>query len=126
MARWAIYACEQMYGGLHGMHSVSVIETDDEAEVMDCAREQSYEVMDSYSEIYDSLEEEIRYCLEEYEEYGEDEVRDMVYSENVDYAYHLLNENAILEGKRVSDYTTRELESMCYDFGYDEFVKLTS
>lgn len=124
MARWVVYACEQIYGGLHGMNSISVIESDDEAEVMDYACEQSYEVMDSYSEIYDSLEEEIRYCLEEYD--NEDEARNMVYSENIDYAYHLLNENAILEGKRVSDYTTRELESMCYDFGYNEFVKLTT
>lgn len=124
MARWAIYACEQMYGGLHGMNSVSVIESDDEDEVMDYACEQSYEVMDSYSEIYDSLEEEIRNCLEEYD--NENEARDMIYSENIDYAYHLLNENAILKGKKVSDYTTRELESICFDFGYDKFVKLTT
>lgn len=126
MTRWVVYACEQMYGGLHGMNLVSVIESDDEAEVIGYAEEQSYEVMDSYSEIYDSLEEEIHNYLETDDSFEENAIRDIIYSENIDYAYHLLNENAILEGKKVSDYTTRELESMCFDFGYDEFVRLTT
>ena len=43
-----IYACEEIYGGLHGIESVRVIETSDWEEANDEGREMSFCVQDDY------------------------------------------------------------------------------
>ena len=41
MARYAIFACDEMYGGLHGMNYTGVIEADSEEEVAGLAFEEA-------------------------------------------------------------------------------------
>lgn len=70
MKRFAVYAAEQKYGGLHGMCSYEVIEAKDRNEAEEYACELSYEIMNSYSEIMEEIEEQARYytSMEDIEE----------------------------------------------------------
>lgn len=121
MARYVVYACEQMYGGLHGMNEVFVTEACSEADVNEIALDASYDVMGSYSAIYEDLENEIAEIAES-EHIDEDDVdtldelRDQVYAENVDYAYHLINEDV------AGIFTTKQLDKMASD-NYESFIE---
>ena len=72
---YAVIACEQMYGGLHGMVSYFVAEGTEE-EVEEMAIDESYSIMEEYSDIMDDLEaaaaEEIGWDEDELDEYMED------------------------------------------------------
>ena len=54
----AIHAYEQMYGGLHGMEQTAIVDVENLEEAEDYAVEMSYDVMDSYSCIIESFEED--------------------------------------------------------------------
>lgn len=80
---YAVIACEQMYGGMHGMVSYFVIEgTEEDAE--EAAIEASYEIMQEYSSIMEDLEnaarEEIEFENEDEEDYEESAEEDDEYS----------------------------------------------
>lgn len=87
---YAVIACEQMYGGLHGMVSYFVAEGT-EKEVEEMAIEESYAIMEEFSSIMDDLQEAAREYLgwteEEFDEYMED----WNSAENAEYA-EILNE----------------------------------
>jgi hypothetical protein len=72
---YAVIACEQMYGGMHGMVSYFVAEGTEE-EVEEMAIDESYAIMEEYSSIIDDLEaaaaEEIGWDEDELDEYMED------------------------------------------------------
>lgn len=72
---YAVIACEQMYGGLHGMVSYFVTEGTEE-EVEEMAIDESYAIMEEYSSIMEDLEaaaaEEVGWDKNELEEYFED------------------------------------------------------
>lgn len=72
---YAVIACEQMYGGLHGMVSYFVAEGTEE-EVEEQAIDESYSIMEEYSSIMDDLEaaaaNEIGWDEDELDEYMED------------------------------------------------------
>lgn len=55
---YLIYAAEQHYGGLHGMYDVDIIEANSEHEADEYGEEMSYNVMNSYSGIVDTMWEE--------------------------------------------------------------------
>lgn len=88
---FAIYACEGMYGGLHGMELHAVVNCRDEGEAEDIGIEMSYDVMDSYECISSSFEED---ASDEYEE-GTDEWYEYIEAaraENVSYTvYEILD-----------------------------------
>lgn len=72
---YAVIACEQIYGGLHGMVSYFVTEGTEE-EVEEMAIDESYAIMEEYSSIMEDLEaaaaEEVGWDKDELEEYFED------------------------------------------------------
>jgi len=70
---YAVIACEQMYGGMHGMVSYFVAEGTEE-EVEEMAIDESYSIMEDYSDIMDDLEAAAREELEfeNEEDYEED------------------------------------------------------
>ena len=72
---YAVIACEQMYGGLHGMVSYFVTEGTEE-EVEEMAIDESYAIMEEYSSIMEDLEqaarEEVGWTEEEFEDYIND------------------------------------------------------
>ena len=72
---YAVIACEQMYGGLHGMVSYFVTEGTEE-EVEEMAIDESYAIMEEFSSIMEDLEqaarEEVEWTEEEFEDYIND------------------------------------------------------
>ena len=121
MAIWAIKSYDNFYGGLHGMISYEIFEgTEKEAD--ECGLEMSYEVIESYHNIYDSLEDSIReYCEEEgldYDENGEEveNIREEVYGEDTAWDIHQLKES------KLPTLDFNKLNNMFYN-NPDEFLK---
>lgn len=110
---YAIYACENVYGGLHGMDNHAIVNCTNEGEANDIGLEMSFDVMESYECITNVLEEE---ASEEYE-------RDT--HEWCDYLEQLKGENSyyiiypIVDTKGKS---TRKLEKEFWN-NREEFVK---
>jgi len=118
--RWAIYAYDQMYGGLHGMNERFCIESNNEEDVHLEAREASLNVISSYSQIYEALDEEADETFEsgEYIDMNPDDAFELwcdeVYNEDVEYQYWQLNEIA-------NAYSLEELDEM-FNNDPDEFI----
>lgn len=106
MAIYLVYACEQSYGGLHGMYNCDVIEADSEEEADEYGEEMSYDVMESYSSVIDTMYEEaydaaqtecIEEDTEEYEDYVGTYVEDLM-ANNLDWSvYELSSEHTVDE-----------------------------
>ena len=106
MNRYAIFAAEQLYGGLHGMCYEGVVEAKDDQDAENYAIIQSCEVIDSY----DCIREELK---NENGEVGLCEIND-----------DILFNYARVDESKVHGMTTSELDELCYDIGYDEFSTL--
>jgi len=121
MAIWVIRAYDNFYGGLHGMESYEIFEGT-EKEANECGVEMSYEVIESYMDIYNSLEDDIReYCEEEgfdYDENGEEveNIREEVYREDTVWDIHKLDK------AKLPTLDFNELENMFYN-NPDEFLE---
>lgn len=112
MALYLIHAYEDMYGGLHGMEDVLILEEDNEEEVRLTAKEMSMDVIDSYSSIRDALEEEAA----EYHEIDSDE-----YWNTVD---ELIEEDIAYDYWKLSDeYSEQEYNIMLTSEGWEEVQK---
>ena len=109
MARYVIFAAEQVYSGLHGMSSTFVTEAESDREVDSIARDASLDVIDSYMCIRDDLYEGVD--PEDYEVMNEIALEDVMY------------EWALIDEELAGNYSTKELDSMAYDMGYEEFVE---
>ena len=118
MARYAIYGCDQLYAGLHGMCEMAVIDADDEEEARENAFNLALEVIQSYADIYDALDEEVKESIED--DMSDDEIEEMyddAYKEDADCYWALVDESV------AGQYSTEELNNMCYRISYNEFVK---
>ena len=116
--KYVIHAREQSYGGLHGIETCLVVETDDYSDVVDAACEASREVMGSYHFIEESLREQACfYCgVDEYDEEDEDLERayEDAVEENIDYSIWQVNEDC--------PYSRNEIDQMIAD-DLDGFVE---
>ena len=115
MKRYFIYACEQMYGGYHGMYTSGVFEFNDswtEDEIYkEYVCQMSFEVMETYGEIIENLIDRDEYDDEE--EYYE--ALDEAMWENVDgYALKIRDDVTL---------STAELDRLSSELGEDLFVK---
>lgn len=87
---FAIYAYEEMYMGLHGMHDYLVTEADNTAEAEEIARDMATNVVESYHDIYteifnNTIED---FCsLDEYKDMTEDEKAKIYNSEEFLFKY---------------------------------------
>lgn len=122
MAIWAIRAYDNFYEGLHGMETYNILEgTEEEAD--EWGLEMSYEVIESYMDIYNSLEDDIReYCEEEgfdYDENGEEveDIREEVYRGDTAWDIHELDR------AKLPTLNFYKLSNMFYN-NPDEFLKL--
>lgn len=90
MGIWAIWGQDQMYAGMHGMRDIDVFEgTANEA--MEYARELSEEIIESFSVIYNDIEDAI---LEECEKEGVErnseegqQIAEELYKDDLDYGF---------------------------------------
>lgn len=122
MAIWAIRAYDNFYEGLHGMETYNILEgTEEEAD--EWGLEMSYEVIESYMDIYNSLEDDIReYCEEEgfdYDENGEEveDIREEVYRGDTAWDIHELDR------AKLPTLNFYKLSNMFYN-NPDEFLEL--
>ena len=110
MTRYAIYAGDQLYGGLHGMCTHMVVECNSIEDAVLIAREESIDVIQSYSGIYETLDNDIAESIEENVSEDEmEEYRNDVYNEDIDYNIWLINE------EKAQNFTTDELDEMFYN-----------
>lgn len=98
MATWVIIAFDQSYGGLHGMCTKAIFEgTEKEAE--EYAEELSIEIIQDYSDIYDTIENDIQDYLEteSIDPYSNeaDEIRNEFYNDDIAYELYELDETLI-------------------------------
>ena len=118
MARYVVYGCDQMYGGLHGMYEMEVIDADNEEEARENAISLAFDVIQSYAEIYNALDEEAKEYIND--DMTEDEIEEMyddVYRDDVDCYWALVDE--LVAGQ----YSTEELNKMCNRMSYGHFVR---
>lgn len=129
---FAIYAYEEMYMGLHGMHDYLVTEVDNMAEAEETARDMATSVVESYHDIYtevfnNTVED---FCsLDEYENMTEDEKAKIYNSEEFLFKY-VENRNEILryEIVELDEEATRGLtldylNSLSFDEVCEEYGK---
>ena len=100
--RFVIYAYESTYRGLHGIYNICVTEADSLDEVDDIGEAMAYEVIDSYSHLFTSEEEN---CDED-EEYE---------ATSPEWEY-----TRILP--KWDNISTEELDAEAAELGYEEFV----
>lgn len=100
--RFVIYAYESTYGGLHGIYDICVTEINSLDEADDIGETMAYEVIDSYSDLFTSEEED---CGEE-EEYE-------ATAPEWEYARIL---------PKWDNIPTETLDAEAAELGYEEFV----
>ena len=124
MARYAIFCYEQLYSGLHGMNITGVIEENSDEETNEYCRQASLEVIESYSCIYDIFAEEALETLRD-RYYMEDAWFDDEFTMALQELYEedIAFEWAVVDEDLASQYSTEELDAMCYDMGYNSFVE---
>ena len=114
MKLWAVWGYDNIYGGLHGMKEVEIYEGT-ENEAIEYARELADNVISSYSNIYDALEDSVReYCEDEGIEMGvgseeEDDIREEFYNDDMVYGCIELDVN------KLPTLDLEELEKMYYN-----------
>lgn len=87
---WVVYGQDVLYGGLHGMNEKTVFEGTKQ-EALDYAEFLSEEVINSYSTIYNTLEEDIKAeCIFQGIPIGidleaEEDIRLEIYQNDMDY-----------------------------------------
>lgn len=119
MALYLIKGYDNLYSALHGMERSEIIECSNHDEAIDFAQDLSYDVIQDYAEIYDSLEETVQeICENEGIIYGnnteeENRIREKVFREDAMYEVYLLDMNVIENRKLTID----DLEDFLY---YDE------
>lgn len=104
----AIYAYEQIFCGLHGMCTHTVVEVANEEEAEEYAIAESIDVITSYSEIMENLEENYHYEYDDNEEEFEDEILD-----------ELINDDVAYEIYKITKETTESLEQLNQKFYRD-------
>lgn len=100
-----IYACEQMYGGLHGIEDKRVVEVDSFEEANEYGEEMSRDVIESYD------------TLGDFDEYEDEEAYEEAFLENREWHIYPINEEVC------KDFSTEVLDKVAYDLGYELFVK---
>lgn len=101
MALYLIKGYDNIYQGLHGMENFDIVECRSEADAIDWALDLAQGVVESYVEIYDSLETCVKYECEaadiDYESDNSevDEIRDEIYREDYVIEVGLLDENTL-------------------------------
>lgn len=123
MALYLIKGYDGIYGGLHGMQDFDIVECREKEDAIDWALELAADVVASYSEIYDSLEEDVKEECEaegiDYESNSSrvDEIREEIYNEDYEIEVGLLDENEL------PTFDLDELSSLYWN-DQDEFEKL--
>lgn len=95
---YVIHAFEERYSGLHGIEDWSIWDCDNEEEAISIAKENSIEVINSYSCIYEELEMEVDEEVDEtMSEEDIEQLRSDIYNEDVAYDIWKLDSDIVKE-----------------------------
>lgn len=100
-----IYACEDMYHGLHGIENMRVVEVESIEEANEYGMEMSGDVIDTYD------------TLGDFEEFEDEEAYEEAWLEAREWYVYPINEEKA-KGK-----STRELDKIASKWGSDWFIK---
>ena len=116
-----IYACDNIYGGLHGMEDYGIFEVANMHEADAIGEEMSRGVVDSYSQIMESIEEDCAYYVEHdgFEESSSEweGIMEQLIAEDLNWSVCEIDED------RVNGMTDEELETEASNLGFESFVK---
>ena len=119
MAIYLIYACEQSYGGLHGMYDWDIRECNSKQKAEELGEYMSHEVMETYSCIMDSLYEQANEYIErdtidenEYQDLFDSYLDDLI-EENVEYQLYELDPH----------YSEEEYRKLTESMDWEEIVE---
>lgn len=107
-----IYACEEMYGGLHGIENMRVIETDSFEEANDEGREMSFEVQNDFY----SSSDWASVCGVDDENEVEEKLCEEARNEYLCWSLYKIKEDITL--------SIAELDELCNTLGEEEFREL--
>lgn len=105
---FAVRAYENIYGGLHGMESLSVIEVETEEEAKEYAYDEALSVIDNYFEISENFEQE-----------AEEEGLDPGSDEWCEFIEECRNEDVSWELFEITKETNESLDVLNEKFCYD-------
>ncbi len=106
---YVIHAYDQMYAGYHGIEHWCIEECDNDKEAIEIATELSLDIIQSYSIIYEEIDQNIEECITD--DMSEDEIEEFyndAYNEDIDYNIWVIKEDI------VKDYDIESLENMLY------------
>lgn len=110
-----IMAYENIYGGLHGMNTFRVLDVNSLEEADEVGSEMSYDIIQSYGSIMESLEDEIDPDIEENSEEWEEELDNLI---NEDKAWEVY----VIDENKAHDVSNEVLEMTYYGI-IEDFVK---
>jgi hypothetical protein len=113
MKRYLIYSYEQMFQGLHGINTIEVLEGNYN-EVSEIAMENSFELMETYHEIYNALDEEVQCAVAD----GMDEDEAWVEAQFENMAFQIWK----IDESKAKGISTSELNKMAWNY-IDGFIK---
>lgn len=111
-----IYAYDNLFGGLHGMYNYTFYEADTEKEAQETALELSCEVIDSYSDITEQLEEDADFCCDDRDSDEWSSAYDEAVLQDTAYEIYALKDE-------VKDKTEDELDELVYQEGVKRFIE---
>lgn len=114
----AIYACENEYGGYHGIYDKLVCEVKNEEEATTIAMEMSEGVMESYEDIQRTIDAEIEYAIVELgDERDEEIIAKEIIEMNMDFTIYIIDET------KIKNKTVDELNNEWYN-NENEFLEV--
>lgn len=95
---YVIHAFEEKYGGYYGMEDWSIWNCDNEKEAISIARENSIDVINSYSCIYDELESDIESFIDEtMSEEEKEQLCEDIFNEDIAYSIWKIDSDIVKE-----------------------------
>ena len=115
MKRFAIWAGDQTFYGLHGLYSIEIVTALNKAEAEGYAYEMSEAVIDNYDEIYDEIESEA-YVYAEDNRLDLNDVIDEFIEDDIAYEVYEIDED------EAGEFTTDELKQKLIYMNWVDFV----
>lgn len=112
-----IYACEDMYHGLHGIEDMGVIEVASVEEADEYGREMSEGVINSYSSTLEGIEEIADEVSEDRDSEEWQEAYDEEFSQHLEWYVYPIDE------EKAKGLSTEELGKIASEWGSDYFIK---
>lgn len=100
-----VYACEDMYHGLHGIEDMRVVEVSSMEEADQYGMEMSADVIESYD------------TLADYDEYEDEEAYEEAFLEAREWYVYSIDE------EKAKDISTDKLNKLACSLGHEYFVK---